>query len=106
MTPPYRLFALSNFGSLLALGIYPWWMEPRLSLREQSLIWLAGFVVFAIAVCWALWASAARVPTPAREAVHTFIEVDVPSWQEKLVWLLLPACGSLLLSAFTNHLSQ
>src|SRR5258708_3362616 len=47
MVPPYRLFALSNFGSLLALVIYPWLVEPRLSLREQSLTWLAGFVVFA-----------------------------------------------------------
>src|SRR5215467_6805648 len=44
VVPPYRLFALSNFGSLLALLIYPWLVEPRFSLREQSLGWLAGFV--------------------------------------------------------------
>src|SRR6185369_7251363 len=65
-----------------------------------------GFLVFAIAVCWALWASAARAPAPAHNGAHAILEVDSPSWQQKSVWLLLPACGSLLLSAFTNHLSQ
>jgi spermidine synthase len=106
MRAPYRLFALSNFGSLLALVIYPWWMEPRLSLREQSLIWLVGFVVFAIAVCGVLWTSAARVPSQARETTYEIYETAKPSLQDKSLWLLLPACGSLLLSAFTNHLSQ
>src|SRR5215472_10579355 len=55
LVPPYRLFALSNFGSLLALVIYPWFVEPRLTLRAQGAAWLAGFAVFAaagIAIVW------------------------------------------------------
>src|SRR5260221_2458918 len=55
MVPPYRLFALSNFGSLLALVIYPWLVEPRLSLREQSLTWLVRFVSFAAACTGIEW---------------------------------------------------
>src|SRR5262249_54957124 len=47
---PYRLFAVSNFGSLLALLIYPVLIEPNFSLHTQSLAWAVGFLVFAI-VC-------------------------------------------------------
>src|SRR5215470_4057614 len=55
IVPPYRLFALSNFGSLLALVIYPWLVEPRFSLREQSVTWLVGFAVFASACAGIAW---------------------------------------------------
>ncbi|HET9837136.1 MAG TPA: hypothetical protein VFR84_02800, partial [Candidatus Angelobacter sp.] len=48
--PPYRLFAVSNFGSLLALVIYPILIEPNFSLRAQTLAWAVGFLVFAV-VC-------------------------------------------------------
>src|ERR1700756_4227055 len=34
--PPYRLFALSNFGSLLALVAYPSLVEPYFSLHAQT----------------------------------------------------------------------
>ena len=42
--PPYRLFALSNFGSLLALLAYPVLVEPNFSLRTQTLAWSVGFL--------------------------------------------------------------
>src|SRR5512142_2845503 len=45
---PYRLYALSNAGSLLALVCYPILVEPNLSLRSQGWFWSAGYVVFAI----------------------------------------------------------
>src|SRR5262245_9459180 len=48
--PPYRLFALSNFGSLVALVAYPALVEPYFSLRVQTLAWSAGFLVFVV-VC-------------------------------------------------------
>src|SRR5215472_16974463 len=55
VSPPYRLFALSNLGSLLALIAYPWLVEPRWSLRVQSLIWLVGFAVFALPCAGIAW---------------------------------------------------
>src|SRR6185312_10551735 len=48
--PPYRLYALSNFGSLLALLTYPVLIEPNFSLRTQTLAWSVGFLVFVV-VC-------------------------------------------------------
>jgi hypothetical protein len=36
---PYRLFALSNFGSMLGLVSFPFFVEPTLSSRNQAYIW-------------------------------------------------------------------
>jgi len=44
---PYRLYALSNAGSLLALASYPFLIEPALRLRSQAAVWSAGFAAFA-----------------------------------------------------------
>jgi len=39
---PYRLFALSNLGSMLALVSYPLAVEPLLALGTQAAVWSAG----------------------------------------------------------------
>jgi spermidine synthase len=125
--PPYRLFALSNFGSLLALLAYPVLVEPNFSLRTQTLAWSVGFFVF-VAVCGVIIASrrkaselrepeidplpavsggAASTTSQAATAATLSLTFDaVPSPGEKTLWLLMAACGSLLLSAVTSHLSQ
>jgi spermidine synthase len=112
--PPYRLFALSNFGSLLALLIYPWLVEPRFSLRAQSLIWFAGFIAFAVACAGIafLQARASRLTattvvlaTASPGQAHQPEEL-APSVRDRILWLLLAACGSLLLCAMTNHIVQ
>jgi len=111
ITPPYRLFALSNFGSLLALVVYPWLVEPRLSLSAQTLGWFAGFVVFACASVAIVWMmvlaahTASRVQAFRKEHKEDTVQAQ-PTREQRLLWLLLPACGSVLLCAFTNHLSQ
>ncbi len=108
LTPPYRLFALSNFGSLLALLLYPWLVEPRFTLQAQSLVWMAGFVLLTIACACVIGLGPARkrmvsdAPLQAPDAVQS----ARPGAYDRLLWLLLPACGSLLLCAVTNHLSQ
>jgi hypothetical protein len=111
VVPPYRLFALSNFGSLLALLVYPWLLEPRFSLREQSLAWLAGFAVFASACAGIAFVklrgardhNVAVAPDPGTAAIT---DEPKPGAGDRLLWLLLAACGSVLLCAMTNHLSQ
>src|SRR5262249_34574233 len=58
---PYRLFAISNVGSLLALLLYPWLMEPRMTLHGQSSSLAGGFMVLAI-VCGLIAWSIAGTP--------------------------------------------
>src|SRR4051812_38646805 len=124
--PPYRLFALSNFGSLLALLAYPVLVEPNFSLRTQTLAWSLGFLLF-VAVCGVIISSRRKAPdlqeratdpspvvsgaaattSPAGiAAAPSLVPEAVPSPGERTLWLLMAACGSLLLSAVTSHLSQ
>src|SRR5205085_519034 len=52
---PYRLYALSNLGSLLALISYPFAFEPNLSRKAQAAIWAWGLGVFGILCGWCAW---------------------------------------------------
>ena len=63
----WGLFALSNSGAILALIVYPWWIEPHLSLRTQRNAWAAAFVVFAIGCGVVAWRQAARLSHRMRE---------------------------------------
>jgi hypothetical protein len=54
---PYRLFALSNFGSLLALVSYPFLVEPTLTSHVQAYSWSAAYVVFALLCVFTAWVS-------------------------------------------------
>ncbi|HZZ28664.1 MAG TPA: hypothetical protein VFE46_11735 [Pirellulales bacterium] len=47
---PYRLYALSNVGSLLALLSYPFFFERIWSVPEQATFWSVGFYLYA-ALC-------------------------------------------------------
>ena len=49
---PYRLFALSNVGSLLALITYPVAFEPLLQLLTQAHLWSVGFFFFVVTCGW------------------------------------------------------
>ena len=44
---PYFLYTASNLGSLLGLVVYPFVVEPRLSLAEQNQAWTWAFVSLA-----------------------------------------------------------
>src|SRR5688572_6858697 len=52
---PYRLYALSNLGSLLAILSYPFLIEPSISLHRQATIWSWTYVVFAVACGLVAW---------------------------------------------------
>ena len=98
---PYRLFALSNFGSMLALLSYPLVIEPRLALSRQALVWSIGYCVFAAACVFAAWRSrGGEAPAPA--------EVDAPSptLAQQGLWIGFAACASILLLAVSSHLTQ
>lgn len=101
---PWRLYALSNFGSFLALLTYPFLFEPLLRLRTQGAIWSSLYVVFALLCGLTAWRMrSARMPTPEPSAVAA---PDKPTIASILFWLGLSACGSILLVATTNQISQ
>ena len=106
---PYRLFALSNFASLLALLSYPVLVEPLLPLAAQSWGWSIGYSAFAVLCAFTALASTrgtAGAVAPAKSAAADDGSGQAPSTGDRLRWVALSAMGSCLLLAVTNHLTQ
>jgi hypothetical protein len=107
---PYRLYALSNFASLLALLSYPFLVEPRLTLARQVAAWGWGFVAFVLCCGWCAFQSGGgRGPddgAPLVAATSVEVAEERPGVLTMALWLLLSACGSALLLATTNQLCQ
>ncbi|MBL9204242.1 MAG: fused MFS/spermidine synthase [Opitutaceae bacterium] len=106
---PYRLYALSNAGSLLALITYPFYFEWAFTRQTQSLLWSGGLLVFALVCGWAAWSIRSLEPAleqtrePAGEGVQASPAVP---FADRLFWVVFPAIASILLLATTNQLSQ
>ena len=101
---PYRYFALSNAGSLIALLSYPIAIEPYLSGHAQAWAWSIGFVIFAV-LCIAT-ALASRARRPLESQPGNLPPRIAAGRAQILLWLALPACASTLLLAVTNLLTQ
>jgi hypothetical protein len=123
---PYKLFALSNFGSMLGLISFPFLVEPNLSSRQQAWGWSGIYVLFVL-LCGtaALISSRSKAsPEDAVDPIDPPLEPATlrggpplvatlepapatrPSFNELALWVSLAACASVLLVSITNHLSQ
>ncbi len=100
---PYRLFALSNLASLLALALYPTVIEPHITLRVQRALWGCGFVCF-VALAAVLARGMRKAPTISG---LTALSEGVPSSsvRARSLWLLLPMVAAMQLSAVTSYLT-
>ena len=93
---PYRLYALSNFASLLALISYPIVIEPWLALGNQFRLWSVLYGLFAVLCGVACWRSKdVRLPTSLPVA-----------WRRWTWWIVLAGTGSALLAAMTTQMCQ
>jgi len=117
---PYRLYALSNAGSLLALLSYPFVFEPTLDLSSQAKLWAFGFVAFAGLCGYIAWriaspqssASAIESGNKADKKRSAAAATDEPAPEAArphpalyAFWLLMATCGSIVLMATTNHIT-
>jgi len=98
---PYRFYALSNIGSMLGLLTYPLVVEPFVSTRHQAITWSITYAAFGL-LCGAL-ALSTRGDSSIAEGRQI---ARVPSLTDRLLWVGLAACGSALLLAVTNHITQ
>ncbi|HEX8667836.1 MAG TPA: fused MFS/spermidine synthase [Allosphingosinicella sp.] len=97
---PYPLYAASNLGSFAGLISYPLLVEPLLTLRQQSLVWSAGYalLVLLVAVC------ALTVPAAAVEQAPETAEPP-PARRRLFCWVALAAVPSGLMLSTTTHLT-
>ena len=119
---PYRLYALSNVASLLALLSYPFLFEPHLKRREQAALWswaLVAYCAFCAGCALGSWmnrhkgigetigsgkAGALNSSCPPGGQVKIEGSAGTVSAARRVLWVLWPACASALLLATTNKL--
>lgn len=106
---PYRLYVVSNAGSLLALLAYPLLIEPQLGLGTQRLAWN---VAFALLLAVLAVVAVARLRLVSRAARTADVEAhDAAAAPEHIAarrvlrWLFLAAIPCGLLSAVTNFIT-
>ncbi len=100
---PYRLFAVSNLASLLALVGYPFVVEPFFGSTAQAVGWSWLYAIFAVLCALLAWTSARPAAEKPVEAQERFAG---PSRGDYVLWLVLSATGSVMLLAVTNHVTQ
>jgi hypothetical protein len=112
----YRLYALSNLASLVALVTYPTLVERLLPLRLQAWLWSGTYTAFAIASLLSLRrAGASAFPSlPVSQSpgpsFTPLSSTEITNHQSPITnlffWFSLSACGSMMLMATTNQMCQ
>ncbi|GAB4473939.1 MAG: fused MFS/spermidine synthase [Burkholderiaceae bacterium] len=117
----YRLFALSNFGSLVGLLAFPFAIEPFADSVVQSYAWSGAYALFVAACAATAWQSRDRPTAPYEFAADSPAAVDAagvtphatttatehrPGVGDYALWLALSALGSVMLLAATSHITQ
>ena len=101
-TSPYRLYALSNIGSLLALISYPFVLEPSFTLPSQSLLWSSIFTLFAgLYITYLIKLDGQEQTQETTREIKSKVAMST-----KLLWLMLSATGVIALIATTSAMTQ
>lgn len=101
---PYRLYAVSNAGSLLGLLTYPFLFEPFLAVTRQTQTWSWSFLAYAgLATACAIVFF--RRATPEAHA-NAPADSPRPPLLDRILWIGFAACGSMLLLSLTNQMCQ
>jgi hypothetical protein len=105
---PYRLYALSNLGSLAALVSYPFLVEPHMTVGLQAAVWSWGFAVFAVlcGCCGILTWRWGRHSTQVAQSDPRITALASGRLRRWGAWIALPALASMALLATTNHVCQ
>ena len=103
---PYRLFALSNLASLLALLAYPVLIEPWVTTLTQSVTWSVFYGLFVCLCGYAAIASARSAGDDVAPAAESAEVARAPSFGRQMIWMTLAATATFLLLAVTTHITQ
>jgi len=103
---PYRLYALSNAGSLLGLLTYPFLIEWLFTIRHQAWLWSSGYLLF-VASCLIV---ALRLPKETAGIESRITPVRTPAARPKAaryaLWLAFSTCSTIVLLSSTNFLCE
>lgn len=105
----FRLYALSNIGSFLALLSFPYLLEPWLDLGQMAGLWTAGYWAFAL-MCLPVAMGFGQAPMPqalySEPALGPLAQPPSLGILRRASWVGLPALASLVFIAATDQISH
>ncbi len=102
---PYRLYALSNVGSMLALISFPFLVEVLLDSNGQSWMWTLIYVFYSAVILFVGW-QYKNVNGTTLSDHKAESEGQSISRMHVTGWFLFPAMASVMFLAITNYLCQ
>ena len=104
---PYRLYAISNVGSMMGLLTYPFVFEPLMGVMHQTILWSVAFAVYSLgaAACAVIFLKSSKSIVTIREKTESN-EKPPARPIDKVLWVAFAACGSMLLLSLTNQMCQ
>lgn len=103
---PYFLYGASNLGSMTSLLAYPFFIEPYLTLDNQSWLWMCGYtglIAFTLIAALLVWTSKERAQDkPLKKQPE---EQGSVSWHLRGKWLLLSFLPSSLMLGVTTYIT-
>ena len=97
---PYPLYAASNLGSFAGLIVYPFAVEPLLTVFQQRWLWSVGYALLGLLLLWS-----ALSLRPARATAGTEPGFGSIPGRSVALWILLAAVPSGLILSTTLHLT-
>lgn len=110
---PYFLYAISNFGSMVALIGYPFIAEPMLGLGNQVVWWAAAYGILVVSVITAAtltWRNRVAVSGDTQETSADIEDSNVgsstsPSARDRWTWILFAFLPSSWMLSTTARLT-
>ena len=106
---PYGFYALSNIAAFLAVGAYPFLIEPLFSLETQGRWWSTGFLLYCLLILSLSFLFLRFTkPTPSSTAStqDTGTAHSLPRWKQSIVWIFFSAIPTITLLSVTNYITQ
>ncbi len=108
---PYRLYAASNAGSLLALVAYPLVIEPLLPTTIQNRAFAKGYIALVVVLALCGWYARRGSIDLTRDSVTNVASIDddtesAPSRKRIASWVLFAFVPSSLLLGVTNWITM
>ena len=98
---PYHLYSLSNLGSFLALGTYPFLVEPLLGLHVQQILWSVLFMLCAVSLA----VLAIAIQSAQKDTTSSAPPSTVP-FARLAAWIALAGLPAAMLVATTARITQ
>ena len=98
----YRLYALSNLGSMLALLSYPFIVERFFGLSVQQTSWSIAFLIFAALSAWSGWQTVRYQEWSQLPESEENTKQNDSRGAKIFAWLALSGTASIVLLATTN----